>query len=143
MPYLNLKLSAAPGPGQATRIARLLTDLTADVLGKKRELIALSLEHAAPGHWFVGGESLTAGRATFFLEVKVTDGTNAVEQKAAYIEQVFAGMQAILGPLAAASYIVVDEVRADAWGYQGVTQQSRHGRRKPAALIDNLARSPT
>ena len=35
-------------------------------------------------------------------------------------------MQASIGPLAAASYIVIDDVRADAWGFEGQTQEQRY-----------------
>ena len=35
-------------------------------------------------------------------------------------------MQKIVGDLAPASYIVIHEVHADAWGYQGQTQEFRY-----------------
>jgi 4-oxalocrotonate tautomerase len=42
------------------------------------------------------------------------------------VQRVFAGMQSILGPLDPASYVVIHEVRADAWGYGGATQEFRY-----------------
>ena len=51
-------------------------------------------------------------------------------KKALYALRVFAGIEAIVGTLAPASYIVIHEVRADAWGYQGQTQEFRYVRGK-------------
>ncbi|MFI5339785.1 MAG: hypothetical protein ACHQ7N_08100 [Candidatus Methylomirabilales bacterium] len=40
-------------------------------------------------------------------------------------------MEGIVGNLAPASYIVIHEVHADAWGYQGQTQEFRYINGKP------------
>ena len=40
-------------------------------------------------------------------------------------------MEGITGPLAPASYVVVHEVRGDAWGYQRQTQEFRYIKGKP------------
>lgn len=48
MPYLHLRLSTQPSAEGAARIASVLTDLTAQVLGKKRELTAVSIETVSP-----------------------------------------------------------------------------------------------
>jgi 4-oxalocrotonate tautomerase len=104
--------------------ARLLTDLTATVLGKKRELTAVTVEPVDPASWFIGGEQVETG--TFSLDIKVTEGTNTKNEKAEYVRQVFLGLEALLGPLAPASYVVIHEVRGDAWGYQAQTQERRY-----------------
>jgi len=105
----------------------LLIALTASVLHKKRELTAVSVEYLPPAHWFIGGESLVGQhRPTFYLEVKVTQGSNSEDEKAAYLAQVFADVEMLLGELHPTSYIVIHEVCGDAWGYQGKTQAFRH-----------------
>ena len=129
MPYLNVKIAAANEPQTTAQVARLLTDLTATVLGKKRELTAVAVEYVSPDAWFIGGQAPHA--PTFYLDIKVTEGTNTKNEKAAYIQQVFSGMEEILGTLAPASYIVVHEVRGDAWGYQAQTQEFRYIKGKP------------
>lgn len=127
MPYLHVKLSALPTAALTAEIAELLTALTAAVLHKKRELTAVSVEYLPPVHWFIGGESLTGqNRPTFYLEVKVTQGSNTGEEKAAYLAQVFAAVETLLGALHPTSYIVIHDVCGDAWGYQGKTQAFRH-----------------
>ena len=45
---------------------------------------------------------------------------------ARYIAAVHEAMQGPLGPLHPASYVLVDEVRGDAYGYGGLTQERRY-----------------
>lgn len=130
MPYLNCKLCAPASTASSEQIAARLTDLTVELLGKKRELTAVAIEAVPPAQWFVGGTSLASqSLASFYLDIKVTEGTNTKAEKARYVEQVFAVFEAALGALAT-SYIVIHEVHADAWGYQGQTQEFRYIRGK-------------
>ena len=132
MPILSVRLCAAPSAELSGRVAAALTDLTVDVLKKKREVTAVAVDYLPPAQWFIGGESLAArSLATFHLDIKVTEGTNTKDEKALYVGRVFAAMEEIVGPLAPASYIVVHDLRADSWGYQGQTQEFRYVRGKP------------
>ena len=127
MPYLKLKLSAPDSVETTEKIAVVLTELTADILKKKRELTAVEIEFISPQRWFIGGVSLQEQNATsFYLDIKVTEGTNTKDEKARYVGQIFSSIETIVGPLAAASYVVIEEVNADAWGYQGQTQEFRY-----------------
>jgi len=129
MPYLNIKVAAQESQETTAKIAALLTDLTASVLGKKRDLTAVAVEYLAPNNWFIAGKNVSV--PTFYLDIKVTEGTNTKNEKATYIKQVFAGLSEILGSVAPASYIVVHEVRGDAWGYQAETQEFRYIKGRP------------
>jgi 4-oxalocrotonate tautomerase len=127
MPYLNVKLSTEPSRQVSEKIATVLTDLTADILKKKRELTAVVIEHVSPLHWFIAGKALTGQPLhSFYLDIKVTEGTNTKDEKARYVAQVFSAIEAIVGSLAPASYIVIHDVRGDSWGYQGQTQEFRY-----------------
>lgn len=131
MPYLNCKLCVPPSQEVTAKIASVLTDLTAEVLKKKRELTAVAVEYVAPEQWYIGGTSLAdQSLRSFYLDIKVTEGTNTKDEKALYVSRVFAAVEAIVGSVAPASYIVIHEVRADSWGYQGQTQEFRYVRRK-------------
>jgi 4-oxalocrotonate tautomerase len=131
MPYLNVKIAAPASAETCTKVATLLTELTASILGKKRELTAVAVEFTEPRQWFIGNVPLDQLQAnSFYLDIKVTEGTNTKGEKSDYVHQVFAGMEEIIGKLAPASYIVIQEVRADAWGYQGQTQEFRYIRGK-------------
>ena len=47
-----------------------------------------------PRSWFVGGPSLAEQhKASFFLDIRVVDGTNLKDEKADYLRQVFAAME--------------------------------------------------
>ena len=132
MPILNVKLSTKPSSEASARIAAALTDLTVEILKKKRELTAVSINHVSSGDWFIAGVPVeTHAMNTFHLDIKVTEGTNTKDEKALFISRVLAAMEGITGPLAPASYVVVHEVRGDAWGYQGQTQEFRYIRGKP------------
>jgi 4-oxalocrotonate tautomerase len=133
MPYLNVKLCTRESPDTTRQVATLLTGLTAELLRKNRELTSVAIEYVSAEQWFIAGKALAAhGLATFCLDVKVTEGTNTKDEKAAYVGQVFAAVESLLGRLHPASYIVIHDVRADSWGYGGATQESRYVRGKPA-----------
>jgi 4-oxalocrotonate tautomerase len=131
MPYLNLNVSSPLGPESRAEVALLLTSLTAEVLGKKRELTAVAISTTPGPSWFVDAQPLSESRqVSFYLEIMVTEGTNTKNEKADYVEKVFLGMTAALGELAPASYVVIQEVHADSWGYAGQTQEYRYIRGK-------------
>lgn len=131
MPYLNVKLCAASSQEASAKIALVLTDLTTEFLKKKRELTAVTVEYIAAEQWFIGGTPITDQFvSSFYLDIRITEGTNTKDEKAIYVSRVFAAIEAIIGSLAPASYIVIHEVHADAWGYQGQTQEFRYVRSK-------------
>lgn len=125
MPYVCVKVSGSKSEEKVANIARLVTDHTAEILLKKRELTAVSVEFIEPSQWFIGGTNCE-GQPTFFLEIKVTEGTNTKDQKASYVSQIFKSMEMELGKLHPASYIVIQDVRGDSWGYEGLTQEHRY-----------------
>ncbi|AOX61060.1 hypothetical protein BIZ42_01945 [Stenotrophomonas sp. LM091] len=127
MPYLSFHVSADTSQKQSDQVASVLTELTATVLGKKRELTAVEINATSPKGWYIGGMSLAGQElVTFYLDIKVTEGTNTKNEKSQYVRQVFEAVTEIFGPLAPASYVVIHEVHADAWGYEGRTQEYRY-----------------
>lgn len=111
--------------------AEILTRLTAELLGKKPELTAVAITSTPPGRWFIGAQAVGPSQPSFYLDIKVTEGTNTKNEKALYVRAVFEAMGKLLGKLAPASYVVIDEVHADAWGYAGQTQEFRYIHGKP------------
>lgn len=127
MPYLNAKISGNPSPEVATRVADVLANLTTSILRKKRELTSITLEYVDGNRWFVAGTPISSQDVkTFYLEIHVTEGTNTKDEKANYVKEVFSSMQSILGKLHPASYIIIKDVGADSWGYEGATQEFRY-----------------
>lgn len=131
MPLLDVKLSGAPDPALAARAAATLSDLTARILRKDPALTAVAVSFVPATQWFVGGRSLAqSGASSFALDILIVDGTNTKDEKAAYLDAVFAAMADLLPRLDPESYILVREVKADAYGYGGRTQESRYVERK-------------
>ncbi len=127
MPVLQVKLSAPPTPGLSHQVAALLSELTARILHKKPELIAVVVDYLAQAHWLVGGASLAEqGKVSFFLDINVTEGTNTKNEKAQYQQEVFTGLGHLLGDLHEVSYVCIRDVRAEAWGFGGLTQEFRY-----------------
>lgn len=123
MPTLQLKITP-PQPAERLQVlARRLTDLTANVLGKRPEVTAVVVEELWPGRWFIAGRN--AGLATALLEIRITEGTNSPEEKQTFVQAAYDELSQQLGPLAEASYVVVQEVAATDWGYGGKTQVQR------------------
>ncbi|MGA7801020.1 MAG: tautomerase family protein [Gammaproteobacteria bacterium] len=126
MPYLNVRIAGEQSPELAARVAASLSRLTCEILGKKPEVTSVAVDFVDPKLWFVGGGDMDArDSTTFYLDIKVTEGTNTKAEKARYVDAVFRELGGILGALTAASYIVIHDVRADAWGFQGKTQEYR------------------
>ncbi len=132
MPYLNVRISMNESPDTAEKIVSVLMNRTAGLLGKKPEVTSIAIDFVSPELWFVGGSRVSEQDAvTFYLDIKVTDGTNTKEEKARYVARVFSDFESILGSIAPASYIVIHDVRADSWGFQGKTQEYRFIQAQP------------
>ncbi|TWI63684.1 4-oxalocrotonate tautomerase [Pseudoduganella lurida] len=126
MPILNITIAGTPQSVPAPRVADLLLRHTGGILHKAPALTAIAIAYRDPAHWFVGEETLaTLGKASFFLDIKISDETNTAAEKAAYIEAVFRDMGELLGALHEVSYIHIDDARPAAWGWGGLTQQYR------------------
>jgi 4-oxalocrotonate tautomerase len=127
MPILNVKVSAIPSPELTRSISTALVELTRRVLKKDPRLIAVAIDFVPPEHWVVGGSTLAEqAKKSFYFDVKVTDGTNTKDEKAAFVAEAFAALGRILGDLHPESYIYVQDVRAEAYGYGGLTQEYRY-----------------
>ncbi|MEK9969895.1 MAG: 4-oxalocrotonate tautomerase, partial [Ferrovibrio sp.] len=77
--------------------------------------------------WYVGGATLAEQKlASFFLDIKITDGTNTKDEKAAYIAAMFRTMGELLGTLHNETYVHVHDVDGAAYGFGGLTQERRY-----------------
>jgi 4-oxalocrotonate tautomerase len=99
------------------------------VLRKNPQLTSVLVEQTPVQGWSIGDARVA--RAAH-LDVKVTSGTNTAEEKARFVARAHALMTQILGTLPDATYVVVHEIAADAWGYGGETQAQRALRAKAA-----------
>lgn len=128
MPLITVTYSSSrSAPSLKAEIAAAVSDLTAGILRKDSRVTAVIVKAVDASDWFAGGRSLAEqNRASFWLDVHVTEGTNTKDEKAAYLAAVFKRMEELLGPLHEESYAHVDEVRGDAYGFGGLTQERRY-----------------
>jgi 4-oxalocrotonate tautomerase len=118
-------------------IAAEVTRLSSTILSKDPKDTALIVQRVEPEDWFAGGRSLAeADLASFWLDIHITEGTNTKDEKAKFLAETFKTMGRLLGPLHEESYAHVHEVRGDAYGFGGLTQERRY-------IAGKLAVAPT
>lgn len=127
MPILNVKVSAKRSAELTKAISGILLELTTCILHKKPEVTSIAIDYVDPDDWIVAGHSLTEqGKNSFYFDIKITDETNTKAEKAQYIREAFAAFSKLLGNLHEESYIYIEDVRATAYGYGGLTQEYRY-----------------
>lgn len=129
MPFLRLTLTGPIPDANRAAIGAGLTALMASRLHKKAELTALLIDSPSQGRWSIGGRAVPVAA---HLEVSITAGTNSAEEKAGFIADAMALLRAQTGLLPEATYIVIRELPASDWGYDGRTQESRRPAPVPA-----------
>ena len=135
MPIINISVTGKPDAALSASIASEITEITATQLRKDPTITAVAISYIDPQHWFAGGKSLAEhGTNTFWLDIKVVDGTNTKLELEAYLKAIFEAFGRLLGPVHEESYAYVDEVSAAAYGYGGKSQEFRFisGRLKAA-----------
>ncbi len=128
MPMITIRYASMERrPGLTEAVARAANKLSAEMLHKNPLITVVTVEEISPERWFVGDKSLGEHRlASFWLDIRIVEGTNTREEKAAFVAAAFARMSEIIGPLHNESYVHVNEVRGDAYGYGGLTQNERY-----------------
>ncbi len=127
MPIINITVSGKADAALSSRIAAAVSELTATHLRKDPTITAIAVAYIDPAHWFAGGTSLAEQDLnSFWLDIKVVDGTNTKPEMAAYLEAAYGRFEQLLGKLHSESYILVHEVPAAAYGYGGKTQEFRY-----------------
>lgn len=128
MPMITIRYAPIqPRSGLNEGVAKAANKLSADILKKNPQITAVTIEAIAPEDWFIGDKSLAQHKlASFWLDIRIVDGTNTREERAAFVAATFTQFEELLGPLHSESYVHVNEVRGDAYGYGGVTQNERY-----------------
>jgi 4-oxalocrotonate tautomerase len=141
MPLIIVTYSSSrQSPSLKADIAAAVSELTAKILHKDPKVTAIIVKSAAAADWFAGGKSLAEQNlASFWLDVHVTEGTNTKDEKAAYLAAMFKRMGELLGPLHTESYLHVDEVKGDAYGFGGLSQERRYIANKLAVAPQSTA----
>jgi 4-oxalocrotonate tautomerase len=125
MPYLHLQFGRTISTAQKRNLARRSTDLIAAILHKRAEVTAVRIACAADDGWHIGGEPVAAGLTPAHGTLYITAGTNTPAEKAEIILALHRLLAETCGPLPEASYLVIHEMPAGNWGYDGRTQAAR------------------
>jgi 4-oxalocrotonate tautomerase len=135
MPMITIQYASAHSLSVSRAdIVAAVAELEQSILHKDPNVTAMLVEERAPEDWFIAGRSLAeTGKAAFWLDIRVTDGTNTKDEKAAFVAAAFKAFGELLGPLDNECYVHVDDARGDAYGYGGLTQERRYIAAKLAA----------
>jgi 4-oxalocrotonate tautomerase len=128
MPYVAATLAVTPSDELTARVIAALTDLTVEVLSKERARTTVVVQYVPGAQWARGGVPLPV--RGYFVDVKVTAGTNLRHDKARYVREVNRALQSLLGE--ASGYVAVEELPADSWGHAGETQEPHYLKNKLA-----------
>lgn len=128
MPLITVSYaSSRQSPSLKADIAKAASELTAKILHKDPRVTAIIVKSVDASDWFAGGQSLAEQKlASYWIDIHVTEGTNTKDEKAAYLAAMFKRMADIIGPLHPETYLHVDEVKGDAYGFGGLTQERRY-----------------
>jgi 4-oxalocrotonate tautomerase len=124
MPFINVKIA---GPTlaleQIGRLQRGLTDIMSEALRKERGLTSVLIEQVPASRWAIAGASAPV---LAHVEATIAAGSNTVEERARFIAEAHRLLKLILGGgLPLATYVIIDELPEDSWGYDGITLQQR------------------
>ena len=130
MPYINIRVNQPLTQKTRQALQKSTTQLMDDVMGKRREVTVVQIEESSPEHWSVNAESLDLSAPTAaYVDIKITAGTNNGEEKAQMVQQIIFMLREQIGALQEACYVVIDEIPAINWGYNGQTQAARAANR--------------
>ena len=124
MPFIRITVFGPTlAPEQIAHLQTETTNLMESVLGKVANLTSVLVEQPPAASWTIGRNSM---RVAVHVNATITAGTNSAVEKASFIEQCMNLLRGAFGAeLNSATYVVVDEVPAQSWGYDGRTQESR------------------
>ena len=138
MPLIAVSYTTSrQSPSLKADIANAVSELTAEILHPDPKVTAIIVKSVEASDWFAGGKSLAEQKlASYWIDIHVTEGTNTKDEKAAYLAAMFKRMAEILGPLHPETYLHVDEVKGDAYGFGGLTQERRYIAGKLAVSLE-------
>ena len=126
MPYINIRLGKKIDNEQRTKLYEHTTALMNTVMHKKPQVTVVNIQESDPGQWSVNANQLTDKEPTgAYVDIKVTDQTNTPEEKAEMISKTTKMLQEVVGIIQEACYVVIDDISANSWGYNGKTQAFR------------------
>ena len=126
MPYINIRIGKKLDSKQREQLYEHTTSLMNTVMRKRPQVTVVHIEETDPQQWSVNAIPLTAQEPTCaYVDIKVTEQTNTPAEKAEMISKTMKMLQDVVGIMQEACYVVIHDISADSWGYNGQTQASR------------------
>ena len=127
MPFINIAIAQGSlSRAQKQRLFDETTRLMAEVMHKDPSLTAVRIDEHPAQNWAIAGDAVSTGEgAAVHMDIKVTADTNTDEEKAEMIALSKAMLSEVVGSTPEASYVVIHDLDAAAWGYNGQTQKAR------------------
>ncbi|MCW5698788.1 MAG: tautomerase family protein [Rhodospirillales bacterium] len=127
MPYINIAVAGAPlTKAQKQSLFDETTDLMAKVMGKNPTLTSVRIDEYPPENWAIGKTPVSPRNETAaHMDIKITAGTNTEDEKATMIESAMTMLKRVVDAVPVATYVIVHELDAGSWGYDGRTQADR------------------
>jgi 4-oxalocrotonate tautomerase len=126
MPYINIRLGCKLNNKQREQLNNKTTHFMNTIMGKRREVTVVHIMESEPEQWATNSNQLTKEEPTgAYVDIKITDGTNTPEEKAEMIYQTVEMLKNVAGTIQEACYVVIHDIPANSWGYNGKTQEVR------------------
>ena len=126
MPYINIRIGTTLDTSQRNQLYERTTTLMNTLMGKRREVTVVHVQESPAQHWSVNADTLSADDPVVaFVDIKVTEGTNSPKQKAEMLSETGRMLRETVGVMQEACYVVIDDISADSWGYNGLSQADR------------------
>ena len=148
MPYIHIRVASEYlSPHQIRQLSQGTTRLMNERLRKRPDLTVVTVETLPPERWFLAGapiptrghctrtarplrwlagaSPLPTGACAAMAEIKITQGSNSAEEKAAFLADFHRLLGDCLGPLDTPAYVVIHDVPGSDWGYDGASQAQR------------------
>lgn len=127
MPFIDVRIATDQVTDEAVKeVTTGITAIMSNILNKKRELVAVTVTAVDPRLWVISNQTMNNSTlTTAFVSASITSGKNTEQQKAEALQHIHDLLNHAIGPLNEASYIVITELPASNWGYDGKSQKSR------------------
>lgn len=122
MPYLKLQFKQKVTEEKQEKLAKELTIMMDSIMGKKQEVTAVDINDNISGNWYINGQKQSIA---VHLDIYITNGTNTEKEKSEMITKANQLIKNVVGVIPEASYIIIKDIEADSWGFDGLTQKER------------------
>ena len=126
MPYINFRIGNTLENAQRNQLYEKTTSLMKGIMGKRREVTVVHIQESEPHLWATNAVALdTDSPIGAYVDIKVTEGTNTPAEKAEMLSETAKMLKEVVGVVQEACYVVIDDIPANSWGYNGKSQAQR------------------